>query len=545
MFRFIFLIFFPLFTLSQSSFEHISNESIYLFLDELANDHIIELNSCVKPYTQKFIYDKLNTALSSKQLTNKQIEEINFYLIKFSLFSKFQSEKANNFNNIKKSEFSLKKIRFTYKDSSINLLVSPIWGIDFKTGAEKQFTHLYGGIDVRLSYKNWTFYSNLRDNTMSEVLKSPNFISNQFGGIYKTWLNNDFSEMRGGVVFSNNKLSVAIIKDHIEWGDNYNGSNILSGRTPSYCMIKLNLKPISWLDFNYHHGWLVSEVIDSSNSYLLSNNTYKFFNRPKYIASNLLTIRTFKKFNISLGNSIVYSDLNGIHPAYLIPVFFYKSIDHTLNSNVENQNSQFFMNFSSRNIKYLHVYSSIFVDEFQKNRLFSDTLLNFISFKSGFRLTNYPFRDLSLVIEYTRNNPFTYKHHIDVTTFETNRYNLGHYLNDNSSELYLSAKYKLTDKIDFNLEYINSLHGEDFSYTFFENYTPGQIRFIEDIVWQKKSIILSITSEFINNTYLSFSYNLNNIIINDNITNFDILNYVPEFYIDNPNIFSFSLNISY
>ena len=120
------------------------------------------------------------------------------------------------------------------------------------------------------------------------------------------------------------------------------GSNILSGKSPSYMMIKLNIKPSSWIELNYHHGWLVSAVIDSSRSYFTQNNSLKFFNKSKFIASNFITISPLDRLHLSFGNSIIYSDLGGVHPAYLIPVFFYKSIDHTLNYNVENQNSQFF-----------------------------------------------------------------------------------------------------------------------------------------------------------------------------------------------------------
>ena len=74
--------------------------------------------------------------------------------------------------------------------------------------------------------------------------------------------------------------------------------------------------------------------------------------RPKYIAANMFTFTPWKRLNISVGNSIVYSDMN-VHPAYLIPVLFYKSVDHTLNQGIDNQNSQMFFDVSSRQIKHL------------------------------------------------------------------------------------------------------------------------------------------------------------------------------------------------
>ncbi len=106
------------------------------------------------------------------------------------------------------------------------------------------------------------------------------------------------------------------MKDHFTWGTNYNGSNIFSGRTPSFAHIKVNLKPVSWFEFNYVHGWLVSEVVDSSRSYFLVNSygtDYREVFYKKFIATNLFTFTPLKKLKISVGNSIVYSDI-GIHP---------------------------------------------------------------------------------------------------------------------------------------------------------------------------------------------------------------------------------------
>jgi hypothetical protein len=74
----------------------------------------------------------------------------------------------------------------------------------------------------------------------------------------------DFSDSKGGISLYTWWGSIGLIKDNIVWGDSYNSSNIISGRAPSFPMLTLNLKPVRWLEFNYIHGWLVSNVIDSS-----------------------------------------------------------------------------------------------------------------------------------------------------------------------------------------------------------------------------------------------------------------------------------------
>ena len=51
----------PLFSFleAQNVPEHIDNQTIVLFLDEMASSHIIELNSSIKPYSRSFIAEKL------------------------------------------------------------------------------------------------------------------------------------------------------------------------------------------------------------------------------------------------------------------------------------------------------------------------------------------------------------------------------------------------------------------------------------------------------------------------------------------------------
>jgi len=60
---------------------HITNEGIYLFLDELATANLIDLNSLVKPWSRNYIAEKLAGADSLRhRLTPRQQSELDFYL---------------------------------------------------------------------------------------------------------------------------------------------------------------------------------------------------------------------------------------------------------------------------------------------------------------------------------------------------------------------------------------------------------------------------------------------------------------------------------
>src|SRR6188768_2235541 len=69
------------FSKAQDVFQHISNSNIYEFLDELANQQIITLNTAIKPYSRHLIADKLVEAYSKKeQLTKSEKNQLDFFL---------------------------------------------------------------------------------------------------------------------------------------------------------------------------------------------------------------------------------------------------------------------------------------------------------------------------------------------------------------------------------------------------------------------------------------------------------------------------------
>ena len=83
---FLFFIAFLSFAKAQVIPEHISNQGIYLFLDELASQKIIEINSLIKPYSRELIAEKLMQAKDKKEKLNKrQQTELEHYLQDYNL----------------------------------------------------------------------------------------------------------------------------------------------------------------------------------------------------------------------------------------------------------------------------------------------------------------------------------------------------------------------------------------------------------------------------------------------------------------------------
>lgn len=519
----------PLFIYPQTVNEHLQNQSIYTFLDELATRQIIDLNTAVKPYSREAIATFLHQAASAKDdLSKAQQDHLAIFLKEFTLEAgALKTGLLTLFRHDSTFSMHILPPEIAYKDRFFRVLLRPVYGFRSFQGKTNSQYASFGGLEgAAYLGKNWAFYASVRDNFNSaEPLSRPTYFTHEAAGNYKFTKGSEFSEMRGGITYSWDWGSVGFVKDHLQWGDNANGSNILSGNTPSFPMITLKIKPANWFEFNYFHGWLVSEVIDSTRSYYTNNGDYRAVFRQKYIAANLYTFMPFNRLNLSVGNAIIYSDVN-VQPAYLIPFSFFKSIDHTLNHNIENQNSMMFLNLSSRQIKHLHLYASAFIDEFSFSRVTDKTKHNFISLKGGTSVSGWPFKNLSLNAEVTRTNPNTFEHYTETTTFASNKYNLGHYLRGNSMDYYLSAHYLLPRSIRLKVSYNYAFHGNDYAYDYIAAIPVDELPVLEQKSWSRQNISLHAEMNPIPNLRLFTTLSL------DQVKGYDLDGKPAQFYLE-------------
>ncbi len=549
---FILLLFGGKILFSQTVPEHITNANIYEFLDELASNKIILLSDAVKPYSRKIIAEKLLEAKKrEKELNKRQKKELDFYLQGYQTEMKYPlnfNRKWNILNRYQKWAATLNPLGVYYKDSTTTLWLNLILGYEYHSNKNGSFKHTYGGLAFG-GYigKHLGFYTSLRDNTITENVIQPGYFVTDQAAPVKTFSPNDieFSEARGGITYSWKWGNVGLIKDNPQWGSTYYQSNILSGRTPSYAMITLHLNPVKWFQFDYYHGWLVSDVVDSTRSYW-DGDSYRAVFHPKYMAANMFTFVPLKRLYISFGNSIIYSDKN-VHAAYLIPFLFYKSVDHTLNATYHygdaGQNSQMFFNVSSRNIKHLHLYGSLFVDELSLRHMFDkETHRNYISVKAGTRVTNLLVENLYAGIEYTRTNPLVYQNYLKTVTFESNSYNLGHYMRDNSDVINVSLGYKPLRGLNLRVDYMQARHGTDYDYRELQDSgSSSGLPFIDKVIWKEQRMTLSIKYEIVNNSYFYFNYRFSNITGEQSA----IEKYTPEYYWGKTSTVTLGANIGF
>jgi len=516
----------------------INYTKVYDFMDELATDGLFELNSAVKPYSRELIAQKLlETSFHVEKLNTRQKNELKYYLNEFALEQDKLPESKLNLINNSSSKLSIIQPAYQYRDSIMRGRILPIIGMHILHNGNGNLTKRWYGVEFQaMMGKHLSVFGSLRDISMAGPVVNNVFMARLSGTTYindlpgyeykEATYGGDFSDSRGGITYGWKWGFLGLIKENIAWGDNSHGSNIISGRAPSFPMISLNLKPTKWFEMNYIHGWLVSNVVDSSLNYTNNMGTQSFRMKNKFIAANFFTITPVKNLKFSFGNSIIYAERN-IQAAYLIPIGFYKSMDHTLTKGLalENQNSQLFLNVSSRNIKHLHLYASVYADEIMFSRFSPNSPdKNPISYKVGASIINFPIQNVSLHGEFTHNNIICYKHSVPALTWASNSYNLGSYLGDNSEEIYVALKYKPFRGFDITASYLNAIHAGEYEYI---NRDKDGVNVITNILsqpqvgegnptWTNQTIALGIQYEVFNNAYAILNFSMSDIRAFDN-----------------------------
>ena len=102
-----------------------------------------------------------------------------------------------------------------------------------------------------------------------------------------------------------------------------------------------------------------------------------------------------------------------------------------------------------------------------------------------------------------------YKHSIESLTWASNSYNLGHYLGDNSQELFVSLQYKPIQKLSVQLAYIQALHGNEYPYIRRSVKEVISQPVLQDITWSNNRLISKASYELWNNAYAIASVEYN------------------------------------
>ena len=436
---------------AQNVFESVNND-VYHYLERLSIKGVINYHGEIKPILRKDIASFLIAAeTDSASLTEIDKKELKFYKQEFSDEIDMITERASF--HLPSSEFfsSDRTGRFrvySYRDSNFAIYLDPILGFEAGSKFNSSYTHRWNGASLfGYAGKHWGFSMSYLDNEeIGKTVDTTNLFSSEPGRINLIKKGKDsiqYDDVQGEVSYSWNSGIISIGKYYLNWGSGRGGKLIFSDKAPSFPLIRFDFYPVKWLKFTYFHGWLKSNVIDSSSiRTTLVPDRPNIDEVPKFIAAHMLSIYPDDYFTFSIGESIIYSDR--FEPVYLVPIIFFRVTDHYLdsrNTNSSSGNAQIFADASYKNsLLRTKLYGTLFIDELSLESIFKGGNLSAIGFTLGFESIDPFISNSSFIFEYTRINPFVYENSNNAQLYTNDGYQLGHWIGSNGYQLYSSYK---------------------------------------------------------------------------------------------------------
>ncbi len=452
--------------LPQLTFEPV-NSDVYNFLESLHFKGIISFNQQVKPLSRISSAELLLQADKAKsKLTDVEATMLERFLIEFEP----EINKINEKNSEgKKFLLSGKRLRlFEYYDKYFSIYADPVLSAETGFYNDKSLIIRRNGLTLGgYILNNWSYSVRFFDNeeTGDNLDKTKYLTRDNSVTIIKEKNNSfEYDQVTANVEYRWSNGAVSINKDYLSFGSGCIGKIILSDKAPPFTFIRFDFYPAEWLSFFYFHGFLQSNVPDSSTfRYNTVPGRTSILEVPKYFAFHSLTFTPTDEIQISIGESIVYSER--IQPIYFIPVMFFRVADHYLGTGNASAtgNAQMFADFyylkKSLGTKF---YSSLFIDELSLNSLFKGENLSAIGFTLGVE-TRSILPESKIFIEYTRINPFVYMNSVEAQLYSNDGFKMGHWIESNGDIVAAGLKKYFTGNLssELNVWYFRKGKTED------------------------------------------------------------------------------------
>ena len=519
---------------AQIVWENPSKE-VYNYLSRMSQKGLIRFDDNIRPLSRKYLAECLDSLLSNEvNLSVIEKKELQFYLQEYGIET-HKTDSTERVKFFKKDKYQRWRM-ISASGNGNTFQVDPvitaaiIQGTGMNVRSSSSGINLYGNVG-----KHWGFQFYYNDVTESGTgFDSTRKFSPNSGIIRKdksVHTSQNFSQLRGSISYSWKSGSLSFGQDQLLWGMGEYGKIVLSDKPPAYPFIRLDFKLFPWLSFNYAHTWLNSALIDSNRTYGTGNTVYggeRQFYIKKFLATHSLQIKINKGLDFAVGESIVYSDRLDV--GYLFPIMFFKVYDNIINNSniLTGSNGQVFFQLNSRNqLPKTHLYSTLFIDEIRVSTIFDkNKSRNQLGFTLGGSVTDVFIPYLTIGLEYTRMNPFTYQNLIPAQNYTSYDYSLGDWMGNNFDRLTYSLKYTPIPRLKCRLTYqlIRKGGAGTVEQQYFQQPQPS---FLFDKQFSQKEISANITYELINNLniygiFSSKSINNYPSLQNSKLTNFNV-----------------------
>ncbi len=283
----------------------------------------------------------------------------------------------------------------------------------------------------------------------------PDPIKEEYGNFnffHESQNNYSFDNVHSSLVYHADYFDLGLYHQPILWGRSKKNNLIFSDNAQAFPYIGFT-SGFKNVKLSFIHGSLIND----STAY--ANTADNIRNTSKYIAAHRIDISLFKnKLKFGFTDMSVYGNRN-MELAYLMPVNFYWSTEHTL---MDRDNSLISMDFEYIFNHGVSLYGALFLDELKFGEIGKKWWANKHAIQAGVKWATSagPF-PMDLLIEYSAVRPWTYTHDYFYSNFTHGGICLGFPGGPNSQLLFLGNNTRFSSRLHLDLNYSFMQHGLD------------------------------------------------------------------------------------
>lgn len=335
-------------------------------------------------------------------------------------------------------------------------------------------------LELCTRWYNGAYYGNL------DIAESDELID----GYYKRFEKHiQLDNLNGYISYSSDDYSLALGRGRFQIAPSISGSIILNDRVNDYGYLLAEAKAGAF-SLSFLHASLMA---DSTYS-VYANGILDDRNYPdKFIALHQLNYRPSWKWNLYLGESVVYGN-RSIDLGYVLPNSFWRAVEHNL---WDRDNVLIYAGLEHRLNRQMTLYGQLALDEFSYGKIFSNWWGNKYALQGGI---NHQRSNSISTLELTAVRPYTYAHFQNHTMYSHDGRSLGYSEGSNVFNVSFENLCYLHSFLKWNVQLAFSYQGsqgsdwtENYHDTFAGQIDDAEVQWFAGEINREFSIANSIT----------------------------------------------------
>jgi hypothetical protein len=294
-------------------------------------------------------------------------------------------------------------------------------------------------------------------------------------------------------------------REYNEWGVGHTGNMLLSSNATLYDQIKLIVR---YWRFKFTHLTAFMQYISPEARISIKNQPHI----DQYWSGNRLELDLGKGIQVGLSEAVMYGD-RSLQLGYLNPISFFKSVEHYYG---DRDNGVLGIDAEWRIFNGMKIFGEWFIDDITTTKLGTKWYGNKFGWQLGAFIVNpLRFKNIDLLVEYTRLKPYLYTHNYqDYNKYKHYDTILGHYIGPNSDDIFLRLRKRFSEFFIISLEYQKYRHGsnlEDRNVGGDPDRPKGDgdspdVVFLDGLKRQQETYGVSLQYEILRDLFLIFHY---------------------------------------